>query len=196
MSMAENLVIHPANLVQAQGIRFSGVTGLLTTVAADGDLFGMRNILKACAVARVRMRWVTRTAFGAAQSVAFRANKVTGFTVLHDTGGVAVRGHYKRGSQVPGLAVGGKVPNADIAAYIADTGAITGATYTAPTATEPDAFAVGDGGLLPSAQEDDGSPDGLCFCLEPDEGIVVKNQILMGAAGVGNLYVSVDLFRL
>src|SRR3989304_9855982 len=93
----ENLACLPSNLVQAEGIRVSGVSGLVTGVAAAGELFGCRNILYAAAVARIRLRWATTTAFGAAHALAFRAHKVTGFTAIHTTGGTAVQAHHKRG---------------------------------------------------------------------------------------------------
>lgn len=191
----ENLATLPSNIVQAEGIRVSGVSGAVTIVAAGGELFGSRNILYAAAVARVRLRWVTSTAFAAAQALAFRVHKVTGFTAIQSSGGTAIQAHYKRGSMVRGLATGGRVPLTDVSSYIAATGAITGGTFTAVDADEPDTFAVGAGSTLPGVYEDDDNPDGLCFALEANEGIVVVNHITMGASGVGNLFVSLDLYR-
>ena len=92
--MGEALATIERNLVQAEGYLVGCRSNLLTGVAAAADVFGMRNILAtrdALAVAWIRLRWVTTTAFGAAQSLAFRVNKVYGFTAIHDTGGTAIQ---------------------------------------------------------------------------------------------------------
>lgn len=197
MSMAENLVIHPANLVQAMGVRWPAVSGLLTGVAAGGDVAGLVNLsAHPYAVSLVNIRFVATTAFASAQALAFRVNKVTGFTAVHTTGGTAVQAHYKRQSQVRGSAVGDRVPLTELSGYIGATGAITGAVYTPEDTDEPDVFAVGAGSTLPGVYEDYAPRDGLCYVLEQNEGLVVNNQILMGASGVGNLFVGFDLYRM
>lgn len=197
MGMSENLVIHPANMVAARGIRVGAVSGSLTTVAAGGDVFGITNLsVHPYAVSLVSLRFVTTTAFASAQGLAFRVNKVYGFTAIHNSGGTAVQAHYKRQSQVRGSAVGDRVPLTELSAYIANTGAISGATYTAEDTDEPDWFAVGAGSTLPAVYEDYSPADGLCTVLEQNEGIVVNNHILMGSSGVGNLFVGLDLYRL
>jgi hypothetical protein len=196
MSTAENLLIAPSNLVQGTGYLLGAVSGAATVIAAAGDVFALRNVSsRAIAVSGIRIRWVTSTAFGAAQSMAFRVNKVYGFTVLHTTGGTAVQAHYKRQANIRGSAVGDRVPTTDLAAYIAGTAAITGATYTAEDTDEPEVFAVGAGSVLPGVYEDWYPADGLPLVLEQNQGIVVNNHITMGATGVGNLFVGVELFR-
>lgn len=197
MSMAENLVIHPANLVQALGVRWPAVSGLLTGVAAGADVAGFVNLsVHPYAVSLANIRFVTTTAFASAQALAYRVNKVTGFTAIHSSGGTAVQAHYKRQSQVRGSAVGDRVPLTELSGYIGATGAISGATYTAEDTDEPDVFAVGAGSTLPGVYEDYAPRDGLCYVLEQNEGLVVNNQILMGASGVGNLFVGFDLYRM
>ena len=198
MSMAENMVIHPANLVQAEGLAVGAVSGAITTIAAGGDVFGFRNVAgRPLAVANLRVRFVPTTAFASAQAVAFRVHKVYGLSKLHDTAGTSVQAHYKRQNQVRGSAVGDRVPLTQMAAYIAGTAAITGATYTSADDDEPEELAVSDGSVLPSIRDHHfWSRDGLCHVLEVNEGIVVKNHITMGTSGVGNLFVGFDLYRM
>lgn len=198
MSMEENLVINPGNLVQAQGLCVGAVSGLITTISAGGDVFGFRNVAsKPLGVANFRCLFATTTAFSSAQAVAFRMNKVYGFSKLHDTGGTAVQAHYKRQSQVRGSAVGDRVPLTEMAGYISSTGAITGSTYTGEDTDEPDDFWVSDGSTLPSIRTPaHWSRDGLCQVLDVNEGLIVNCHITMGAAGVGNLFVGFDLYRL
>jgi hypothetical protein len=172
------------------------VSGATTVVAAAGDVFGLRNVSsRAVAISGIRLRWVTSTAFGAAQSLAFRVNKVYGFNAIHTTGGTAVQAHYKRQANIRGSSVGDRVPLTDLSAYICNTGAITGATYTAEDTDEPEMLAVGAGSVLPGVYEDWFPADGLPLVLEQNQGIVVNNHITMGATGVGNLFVGVELFR-
>lgn len=196
-ALAENLCMNESsNLRLGTGYILGAVSGLVTGVAAAGDLFALRNVnSKAVAISAIRIRWVTTTAFAAAQAMAFRLNKVYGFTAIHDTGGTAIQAHYKRQSQISGSTAGDRVPLSDLSAYIAATGAITGATYTAEDADEPDLFAVGAGSTLPGVYEDWAPADGLPLVLEQNQGIVVNNHIAMGAAGVGNLFVGIELFR-
>lgn len=196
-ALAENLCMNEAsNLRLGTGYILGALSGLVTGVAAAGDVFGLRNVSsKAIAISAIRLRWVTTTAFAAAQGMAFRVNKVYGFTAIHDTGGTAVQTHYKRQSQIRGSTAGDRVPLTDLSAYIAATGAITGATYTAEDTDEPDLFAVGAGSTLPGVFEEWLPADGLPLVLEQNQGIVVNNHIAMGGSGVGNLFVGIELFR-
>src|SRR6476659_8377432 len=141
MGFGENHVIEPGNLVQARGYTVSAISGLITTVAADGLVFGLRNVAtdvegipgksgtravtEALIVTGIRVRFAPVTAFGAAQGLLFRGYKVSGFTAIQDTGGTAVRAHYKRVGNIRG-AGSYRAPLTDISAYISDTGAITG----------------------------------------------------------------------
>lgn len=196
-SLAENLGMRDSrNLLQATGYILGAVSGLVTGVAAAGDVFGLRNVsARSVAISMIRLRWVTTTAFASAQGLALRVNKVTGFTVLHDTGGTATQVSYKRQSQIRGTSAGARVAATDLAAYIAATGAITGSIYTAEDTDEPLLFAVGAGSTLPGLYEEWAPEDGLPLVLEQNEGIVVNNHIALGASGVGNLFVGLELFR-
>lgn len=198
MSMEENLVIDVGNLRQAQGLCVGAVSGLITTISAGADVFGFRNIAsKPLGVANLRVLFAPTTAFASAQAVAYRVNKVYGFTKLHDTAGTVVQAHYKWQNQVRGSATGDRVPLTEMAGYIAGTAAITGATYTGEDTDEPDDFWVSDGSTLPSIRTPaHWSRDGLCHVLDVNEGLIVNNQITMGSSGVGNLFVGFDLYRM
>lgn len=197
MAMGENLLLDAGNLRQATGYILGAVSGAMTTIAADADVFALRNVSASpIVVSQLRLGWVNSTAFGTAQAVAFRAHKVYGFTAVH-TGGSpkSVQAHYKRQSQIRGTATGDRVPLTDLSAVIAATAAITTPTYTAADADEPEWFAASDGNLSPGFNVDLWPRDGLPVVLEQNEGIVVKNQVLMGATGVGNLFVCLELYR-
>jgi hypothetical protein len=207
----ENLALVERNLVQARGYTVSAISGLLTVVAADGHVFGLRNVAtdvegvpgvlgsravnEALVVSSVRVRFACSTAFGSAQAMILRGYKVRGFTAIHTTGGTAVRAHYKRPNQVPGAA-SFRAPLTDISAYMSDTGAITGQTLTAQTALEPEFVAVGAGSTLPGVYED-WEPGSLALphALQPNEGILFDMGLTMGATGVGRLFIDVECHR-
>jgi hypothetical protein len=195
-----SLILKDSNLADAQMICIPLLSGLVTGVLAAADLAGIVNLNAApLGVRGIRIRWVTTTAFGAAQALAFRVNKVYGFTAIHTTGGTAVQAHYnyQGGMSVDragtAIAVGDRIPLTEISSYIAATGAITGATYTGEDTDEPEVFAVGAGSTLPGVYEDY-APLGLI--LEKNTGLVLNNHITMGATGVGNLFLGVDAYRL
>lgn len=197
-ALAENLCMNESsNLRLGTGYILGAVSGDMTGIAAAGDVFALRNVsTKAIAISAIRLRWVTTTAFGSAQGMAFRVNKVYGFTAVHDTGSPkSIQAHYKRQSQIKGSVVGDRVALADLSAVISAAAAMTGATYTAEDADEPEIFAVGAGSTLPGVYEDWSPFDGIPLVLEQNQGIVVNNHIAMGASGVGNLFVGIELFR-
>jgi hypothetical protein len=188
--------MHPDNLKSAEGLIVGAVSGLVTGVAAGGDVFGLRNIsARPLCVTAIRLRWVSTTAFGAAQCLAFRMNKVYGFSAIHTTGGTAVQAHYRYQTGIAGSAVGDRVALTEISSYIAATGAITGSTYTAEDTDEPEDLMVGAGNVLPSVTQKWVPEDGLPLVLGPDTGLVINNHIAMGASGVGNLFIGIDGFR-
>jgi hypothetical protein len=195
--MRYNLLAHPDHLKEAEGLIWGGVSGLVTGVAAGADVAGYVNLDdRPFACTGVRLRWATTTAFASAQAMAFRVNKVYGFTAIHTTGGTAIQAHHKFQSGLPATAVGDRVALTSLSGYIAATGAISGATYTAEDTDEPEIFAVGAGSTLPGVYEDWAPPDGLPLVLPKNTGFVVNNQIAMGGSGVGNLAVILEGFRL
>ncbi len=202
--MRRNFLNDSINLRDAEGFVCGAVSGLVTAVAAGGDVFGFVNLIdRPALITGIRLRWVTTTAFASAQALAFRVNKVYGFTAIHTTGGTAVQAHYlfqggvasKADGSAP--AVGDRIPLTELSAYISATGAITGSTYTGEDTDEPEQFAVGAGSVLPGVYDDYLPGQGILpMVLTKNTGIVVNNHILMGASGVGNLFVAVDGYRL
>jgi hypothetical protein len=149
---------------------------------------------EALVVTAVRARFVTRTAFGAAQSIILRGYKVRGFTAIHTTGGTAIRAHYKRPNQTSGAS--NRAPLTDISAYISDTGAISGQTLNAQDASEPEFFAGCSGAVSPFLTEDwQPGANGLPHTLQPNEGMIFDVGLTMGATGVGNLCIAIECHR-
>ncbi len=192
------------NLTQAEGFVCGAVSGLVTGLAAGNDVFSFINLLdRPVIVTGVRLRFVTTTAFSSAQCMAFRVNKVTGFSAQHSAGGTSVQAHYlyQAGVAVTNagtpVATGDRIPTTEINGYIAATGAISGGTYTAEDTDEPEQFAVGAGSTLPVVVDDWLPTQGLLpLVLPKNSGIVVNNQIAMGSSGVGNLFVGIDGWRI
>ena len=195
--MQQNLALTDSNLNTAEGFVIGALSGLMTGIAAGADVCGIRNVgTRPLVILGIRIRWVTTTAFTTAQALAFRVNKVYGFTAVHDTGTpVAVQAHHLHQSGIGGTTVGDRIALTEISTTISSTAAISiSSGYTAEDADEPDVFAVGAGSTLPGVYED-WTPPGLPLVLPTNTGLVINNHILMGAAGVGNLYVGVDGYR-
>jgi len=199
--MKNNLRYDPMDQ-STEGLVIPLLSGAMTGIAAGADVGAVRNLLDApIVVQRIRIRFVTTTAFASAQSMSFRINKVYGFTATDATGATAVQAHYnfQAGMSVTraGVAIttGDRIPLTEISSVIAATAAITNATYTAEDTDEPEVFAMGAGSTLPSVYEN-WVPPGPPLVLSKNTGLIINNHILMGASGAGNLYVGVDGYRL
>lgn len=199
----QNNLINTETSPNSEGLTWGALSGLMTGIAADADVAGVTNLNDSpIVVKRIRIRWFTTTAFAAAQSMAFRVNKVYGFTAVH-TGGspTAAQAHYnfQSGQNVnragTALSTGDRIPLTEISGVIASTAAITTATYTAEDADEPDVLALGAGSTLPTVWEN-WVPPGPPLILPKNTGLIVNLAIAMGASGVGKLYVGVDGHRL
>lgn len=200
--MKNNLRYDPMDQ-SAEGLVIPLLSGAITGIAAGADVGAIRNIsTSAIMVQRIRIRFVPTTAFASAQSMAFRINKVYGFTAVHDTGSpTAVQAHYNhqagqlttRAGAV--IATGDRIPLTEISSVIAATAAITNGVYTAEDTDEPEVFAIGAGSTLPSVYEN-WVPPGPPLILTANTGLIINNHILMGASGVGNLFIGVDGYRL
>jgi hypothetical protein len=194
------------NLGSAYGVIAGARSGLMTGIAADADCYLLRNIGKRpFKITMVRVRFATTTAFSAVQCLAFVFHKVYGCTAVH-TGGTptAFVAHWRFQGNVPATATGDTIPTTEgttvvnIAAsgVISGTAAITTATYTAPTASEPELFTVAGGSTTPVVYEDWQPRDGLPLVLEQNTGFLGRVAIAMGATGVGRLFVGVDGYYL
>lgn len=200
--MKNNLRYDPMDQ-SSEGVIWGALSGLITGIAKDADVAGVVNLLDTpWVVQRIRLRYWTTTAFASAQSMAFRVNKVTGFTAVH-TGGTptAVQAHHNYGEGITKtragvtLATGDRIPLTEISGVIAGTAAITTATYTAEDTDEPEVVAIGAGSTLPSVYENF-VPPGPPIVLAKNTGLIVNLAIAMGASGVGQLFVGVDGYRL
>lgn len=190
----------PANprLSNQTGIyRLSMQSGLLTGVAAGtataGHLFAFRWTSAALRayVRKIKLRWQTTTPFTAAQEMAFRVFRLTGYSAAHSTGTAATL-------TSPNLKTSTRFAASALAdARIGGTGALTAGTHTLDAQelgglngwsqtganADPTAFETvlgGDAQILAALE------------LGANEGFIVRNEILMGAAGVGRLLVEVD----
>lgn len=198
----QNNLIRIAQDPSAEGLVWGALSGLMTGIAADADVAAVFNLNDSpVVVPRIRLRWVTTTAFAAAQCMAFRVNKVYGASAVH-TGGTptAVQAHYnfQSGQRVTragvAIATGDRIPLTEISGVIAGTAAITTATYTGEDTDEPECLAIGAGSTLPSVWENY-VPPGPPLVLPKNTGLVINIAIAMGATGVGKLFVGLDGVR-
>jgi hypothetical protein len=191
----QNMQLEPGNTVRAVGFRVPARSGLMTTIAADADVFGFRNpSVKPIAVSRIDLRWLTATAFGAAQAVGFYVYKVIGFSAIQNGGSPVVIDNVllKRNLSHDDL-----VSGTDFECAIAGAAAITGGTYTAPDADEPFHLACSDGNLSPAIVDVWEPGEGrLPIVLDQNEGLVLRCALTMGASGVGRLFVGLDAHRI
>jgi hypothetical protein len=194
MSVTPSLLIDKRKLFKLPHFRTPGVSGLITGVAAGtssaGHLFSFRNGgTKNVVVTRLRLFWATLTGFTAAQELGFELFKVTGYSV-DATGGTPITPQKRRTSSVASVA----------AARIATTGALTAGTISA-FAAQPglrrSVLELADGAsVVKRSFEVDWIPrDDHGEVLAANEGLIVRNAILMGAGGVGRLMVEVDHFE-
>lgn len=184
--------------------RLAVTSGLATVVAAGdataGHVFVMRNpsTTKRAIIRYVNVNFVTTTGFGTIQPMAYDLIVARAYTASH-TGGTAI----DMGSTVTNT---GKLrtnqPTSLFTANtcrIATTAGLTAGTHVldanplsraggAGTTTIASAFDA----LLLDARNDGIATYSSPITLAQDEGIVVRNVILMGATGVGYITVNVE----
>lgn len=181
-------ITHPFTR-DADGGRYRVATksGLLTTIAARtttaGHLWAMHNpsATKAIIIDRLAIVASMITDFTTEQRVILAARRAAAFTVLHTTGGGSTENKNKKRESMA-------APVARI--YFANAAAaISGATITTP---ETDPFLEAISGQpsagatvanMPIAAEFAAPLDGGPFIMMQSEGIIISNEILMGAAG-------------
>jgi len=176
------------------------VSGALTTVAAGGTVFSFRwapsTTTQLCMVRRVEIGFATTTAFTAAQSLSYSMQIARAFTAS-DTGGTAAlftqtnTGKLRTTMPTSAFSSGGQL-------MIANTGANTAGTRTLDTQTigfvQGASTAVGT--VLTATPVFQHSPGDYPLILANNEGFIINNVILMGAAGVINLTVNVEWMEL
>lgn len=172
-------------------------SGAMTVVAANAPVFSFRfapGTGQLCVVKRVTVSWVTTTGFTAGQAMGFGIFYARNF-LTSDSGGTAIAPINNNNQQFRT-----KLDTAQVTDLrIPTTGALTAGTRTldaqplgavrffAPTTTAGTQLLTTNL-LLYSATEHP-------MVLQNNEGFVINNQILMGAAGVGTLAVNVEWFE-
>lgn len=172
--------------------RFTFTTGAVTTIAAGsataGHILALRNATsgKYLRLRTFEPEFILTTAFGAAQEVGFDAFKATGYTAPH-TGATAL------------TVTGGKgVTTYDstiMTGRIADAGALTAGTHTLdanPIAKGSQWCSAIGTSMAPRLYDFSGNETGGIL-LANEEGIVVRNTILMGATGVGKWHFTIEI---
>lgn len=169
---------------------FGGTSGLLTGVAAAGPVFSLRNTgSNLLVIRRVQIGFVTTTAFTTAQGLAYGLLKATSFSAS-DTGGTALftAGQNKNRTSFTNITSAPDV-------RIASTAALTAGTRTLETV--PLAVAAGSstavGTVMPLTSILPHEVGDYPFVLASNEGFIITNNIAMGAAGVINLQVNVEM---
>lgn len=166
-------------------------TGLLTTAAAAGAIFSLRQIAATLLIIRrVGIGFICTTAFTTAQRVDYGLIVARAFTAS-DTGGTAIALTGNNAKMRTSLAT-----LTSVDCRIATTAALTAGTKTmdANHLSQQGAW-IGAAGasLVPSPnnllQHDTGD---YPLILAQNEGINIQNITLMGAAGVGIAYVNAE----
>jgi len=192
MTARPNTTKDPSRLSLAHAYSLSMTSGLLTTVAAgtssDGHVAALRYVhaSKAFHVTRLRVLWQTVAGFTVAQEVSFAAYLLSAYSAAHTDGsaGVVV-------PRAPGLDATG------LSARIGDTGELTAGTQTIGAQLLRGSFseladaATVHKGFIDEQRGGDDDPHVVCV-LATTTGILVRNEILMGAGGTGRLTVELD----
>ena len=166
-------------------------TGLLTTVAAAGAIFSLRNIgANPLIIRRLGIGFVTTTAFTAAQRLEFSLAIARSFSAS-DTGGTAIA---LTGNNCKHRTSLGTVTSIDC--RIATTAALTAGTKTLDTNRMGyQAFWAGAIGatllVVPDNLLSHNAGD-YPIVLAQNEGLNVVNEVVMGAAGVGVAYINME----
>lgn len=191
-------------------------SGLLTTVAAGtasaGHVWAFQwpaitaaqtnggEARRFAIIQRVRIRAWTVAGFTAAQEVRFALFKLTGYSSPHTGGVAAVVPTKKRTGNAAAVVppAHGVMPAARAVIQIGNTGALTDGTHDAPG--DPIRVAAYSE-LAAAATVQKGSFEGLFqtddqnahpIILQGDEGLLLRNEVLMGAGGTVRLVVECD----
>jgi len=184
---AARVSLRPAEVIGYYSV--SGASGALTGVAANGPVFSFRNTgSNLMLVRRLSIRFVTTTAFTAAQGLDYQLVRANSFTAS-DTGGTAL---YTAGANKHRTGFTNITSAPDI--RISSTGALTAGTRTLETAGMGIAGGSSTGVGTSMLTEDLLGYDSGDYplVLAQNEGFVITNGIAMGAAGVIRLQVSVE----
>jgi hypothetical protein len=167
--------------------QLTGVTGLLTVAAAGSDIASFRwgSTTKDCIVWFVRWWWYLTTGFTAAQISNHALYKATAFSVSPSGGTdlLPAAGASRRNS---------KQASSDLTAFqIATTGALTTGTRTLDALPTMQRGAWCAAATLQQLAEPVPGPAWEPLYLTTNEGWVIQNIAVMGAAGVQKFHVEV-----
>ena len=188
-------ILDPDRLSGAEWFQLPSLSGVLSSVAAGGasagHLYALRYLDPLSTgrkfhLTQLVMQWQTRTPPTTEQEIGFSAFKLTGYSAAH-AGGVAIAAQPLSSEYDTDM-------SANLTARRGDTGALTAGTHTiaaepflhcafqelAATATLQRGFA--------EAQDDCFDPHPLVV-LGHQEGILVRNDVAMGASLSGRLFV-------
>mgnify|MGYP001559871934 CR=1 FL=1 len=191
------------NLTQNGAYQVADITGALSTIAAGtataGHLFGFRwaHATKSCVILKLSASLFTTTAFTTGQEVGLSAFIARGYTANH-TGGAQINFNASSGN-VGKLNTDYQTSNmGNSQAILASTVALTSGTHT----LDATPFAHAAAFEAPTAAAVARTPlvlrclDGMFLehplILRQDEGIVIRNAVLMGAGGVAKLVVQMQ----
>lgn len=169
---------------------FGGVSGALTGVAANGAVFSLRNTgSNLLLVRRISMGFITTTAFTTAQGLSYGLIRANSFTAS-DSGGTSL---FVAGSNKHRTAFTNITSAPDI--RISSTAALTAGTRTLETVNMGvvGGSSTGVGTGMPTEDILEQDSGDYPMTLAQNEGLVITNLIAMGAAGVIQLRVSVEL---
>lgn len=176
----------------------SATSGAMTLIAAAGPVFSFRyapGTGQVCVIKRVIVSWTTTTGFTAGQAMGFGLFAARSFTA-NDTGGTALTPilgssqKYRTASFVSSMVTDARISTTAVltaGTRTLDTQALGQAIFYSPTTTA--------GSFLSNTDLLNHDAGDYHLVLQNNEGFVITNQILMGAAGVGTLTVNVEWFE-
>ena len=170
-------------------ISVGATSGALTGVAATAPVFSLRNIgANVLVVRRITVSFITTTAFTAAQGLGYSLSFARSFSAS-DSGGNAIAITGSQNKMRTSLAT-----PTNLDCRISTTAALTAGTRTLDTVALGIAggSSTGVGTSMPMTtlvQHDAGD---YPIVLANNEGLVIANNIAMGAAGVVNLYINIE----
>lgn len=188
---AFKVTARPVDVGSLGSYRLGAFSGLMATIAAGtgsaGHVFSLRwsDATRLCLVRYLRVRYVVVTGFTGAQELSFDAFVARGYTADHGGGTALTLGGN---NQKKRTSHGTSLVTTAASARIASTTALTGSSFT----LDANPFLVGMGKTLAAAatvqdiafDETLDTTDGKWpIVLAQNEGIVVRNGVLMGAGG-------------
>lgn len=185
---AVRMVEQPPDVLTA--ISISATTGNATTVAANGQVFQLRNGSGSTllVVNRIRLNVLLQTAFTTAQIMDYGLVFIRNWTA-DGSGGTTIALTGNEGKRNTNL----QTPVA-ATARIATTAALTAGTQTADTIDLSQVIGWGGavGTIIPFTEMFEPK---YPIILRQNEGIAVRNKTLMGAAGVARISIGCDFFE-